>query len=38
MTVSLDFEENYLDQTGAFARYRRVQAPATGPTRSGDRP
>ncbi|MET0482569.1 MAG: serine hydrolase [Aestuariivirgaceae bacterium] len=22
MTVSLDFEENYLDQTGAFARYR----------------
>jgi CubicO group peptidase (beta-lactamase class C family) len=22
MTVSLDFEENYLDQTGVFARYR----------------
>ncbi len=24
MTVSLDFEENYLDETGAFALYRRA--------------
>jgi CubicO group peptidase (beta-lactamase class C family) len=34
MTVSLDFEENYLDQTGAFARYRMATGwnPSVKPT------
>jgi CubicO group peptidase (beta-lactamase class C family) len=33
MTVSLDFEENYLDQTGVFARYRMATGwnPSPGP-------
>ena len=38
MTVSLDFEENYLDSTGAFARYREATGwnPPGDPSRPSD--
>ena len=38
MTVSITFEENYLDVTGAFARYREATGwnPAGDPARPGD--
>ncbi len=38
MTVSIDFEEVYLDATGAFARYREATGwnPVSDPARPGD--